>query len=97
MESSKIKKNYIFFAIKGEKTDGNKFIPAAIKKGSKIVVSEIKFKEYQDGVLYIKTQNVRKLLAEVAFKIYRKIPKNLIAVTGTNGQNHLLQIFTIKY
>ena len=38
-ESSKIKKNYIFFSIKGEKTDGNKFIPTAIKKGSKIIVS----------------------------------------------------------
>ncbi len=92
-ESSKIKKNYIFFAIKGEKTDGNKFIPAAIKKGSKIIVSEIKFKEYQDGVLYIKTQNVRKLLAEVAFKIYRKIPKNLIAVTGTNGKSSIADFY----
>ncbi len=92
-ESHKIKKNYIFFAIKGEQTDGNKFIPTAIKKGSKIIVTEKKFKEYQDGVLYIKTQNVRKLLAEVASKIYQKIPKNLIAVTGTNGKSSIADFY----
>ena len=34
--SSKIKKNNIFFAIKGNKIDGNNFISIAIKKGSRI-------------------------------------------------------------
>ena len=37
-----IKKNNIFFAIKGNSIDGNKFIPQAIKKGSKIIVTERK-------------------------------------------------------
>ena len=34
-DSSKVKKNNIFFAIKGNKFDGNKYIDIAIKKGSK--------------------------------------------------------------
>ena len=38
-ESSKVKKNDIFFAIKGNNIDGNNFIPDAIKKGSRIIVS----------------------------------------------------------
>ena len=33
------KKNNIFFAIKGNKTDGNKFIKDAIKKGARTIVS----------------------------------------------------------
>ena len=36
-DSSKAKKNDIFFAIRGNNIDGNKFIPEAIKKGCKII------------------------------------------------------------
>ena len=82
-ESSKIKKNYIFFAIKGNNFDGNDFIPLAIKKGSRIIITEKKIKKKFKGILFIYTKNVRKLLAEISFKIYKNLPKNLIAITGT--------------
>ena len=39
-ESKNIEKNNIFFAIKGNTNDGNKFISKAIKKGSKVIVTE---------------------------------------------------------
>ena len=92
-ESSKVKKNYIFFAIKGNNIDGNNFISTAIKKGSRIIVSEKKIKKFQNGILFIQTKNIRKLLAEVSFKIYKKIPKNLIAVTGTNGKSSIANFY----
>ena len=41
--SSKCKKDNIFFAIKGNKIDGNKFINDAIQKGAKIIISNQKF------------------------------------------------------
>jgi len=88
-----IKKNNIFFAIKGNTIDGNKFIPKAIKKGSKIIVTEKKVNQFQNGILYIHTKNIRKLLAETAFKIYNKKPKNLIAVTGTNGKSSVADFY----
>ena len=37
-ESSKVKKNDIFFAIKGKKNDGNKFVEQAIQKKVSITV-----------------------------------------------------------
>jgi len=43
--------------------------------------------------LYINTNNVRKLLAETAFKINNKKPKNLIAVTGTNGKSSVADFY----
>ncbi len=92
-DTKSIKKNNIFFAIKGNTIDGNKFIPKAIKKGSKIIVSEKKKNLFQNGILYIHTKNVRKLLAETAFKIYNKKPKNLIAVTGTNGKSSVSDFY----
>ena len=39
------KKNHIFFAIKGNKKNGNKFIKSAIQKGAKTIVSEKNFRE----------------------------------------------------
>ena len=92
-DSSKVKKNYIFFAIKGNKFDGNDYIEAAIKKGAKIIVSEKKINKKKENILYFKTQNVRKLLAEVSFKIINKRPKKLVAVTGTNGKSSVADFY----
>ena len=39
-DSTKVKKNNIFFAIKGNNIDGNNFIPIVIKKGCKIIITE---------------------------------------------------------
>ena len=71
-DSKNVKKNNIFFAIKGNKIDGNKFIPLAIKKGSKIIVSEKKFKKKHNGIIYLYTNNIRKLLADVSCRVYKK-------------------------
>ena len=95
-DSAKVKKDNIFFAIKGTDIDGNKFIPVAIKNGSKIIISEKKKKKFINGILFIHTSNVRKLLAEVSFKINKKKPKNLIAVTGTNGKSSIANFYSLR-
>ena len=85
--SNQIKKNNIFFAIKGNKIDGNNFISSAIKNGAKIIITEKKINGLKNGILFIQSKNIRKLLAEISFKINNKIPNNIIAVTGTNGKS----------
>ncbi len=92
-KSNKVKKNNIFFAIKGNNYDGNDFIPYAIKRGSKIIITDQKLKEFHNGILFIYTKNIRKLLAEVSFKIHNKKPKNLIAITGTNGKSSIADFY----
>ncbi len=92
-ESSKVKKDNVFFAIKGTNIDGNNFILDAINKGSKIIVTEKKITKFPNGVLIIHSKNVRKLLAEVSFKIYNKKPSNLIAITGTNGKSSVADFY----
>ena len=91
--SKDIKKDNIFFAIKGNHFDGNKFISTAIKKGSKIIISEKRIRNFQKDILFIHTKNIRKLLAEIAFKIYKNKPNNLIAVTGTNGKSSVSDFY----
>ena len=92
-DSSKVRKNHIFFAIKGNKFDGNDYIQAAIKKGAKVIVSEKKKIPKKEKIIFIYSSNVRKLLAEVSYKIIKKTPKNLLAVTGTNGKSSIADFY----
>ena len=72
--SKKIKKNYIFFAIEGNKLNGNNFINDAIIRGARIIVSN-KYKTKVDkGILYINTSDPRLALSNFANKYYNKKP-----------------------
>ena len=92
-DSSKCKKNNIFFAIRGTKIDGNKFINHAIQKGAKTIISNHKFEGIKKNILFIKSSNVRKSLSEFAYTTYKDKPKNIIAVTGTNGKSSVADFY----
>ena len=91
--STKCKKDNIFFAIKGTKTDGNKFINHAIQKGANTIISNQKFEGIKNNILFIRSVNVRKLLSETAYGICKNKPKNLIAVTGANGKSSVADFY----
>ena len=92
-ESSKVKKDYIFFAIKGNKIDGNNYINDAIKNGAKIIISEKKINKTKNNIIFLYSSNIRKLLAEVSYKISSKRPKIVVAVTGTNGKSSIADFY----
>ena len=99
--SNQVKKDYIFFAIKGNYKDGNLFIKDAIKNGSKIIITDkLKKNVLKNNILFLKEKNPRNLLAQFSSKIFNKKPNNLIAVTGTNGKssiaNFYFQILTLN-
>ena len=91
--SSTCKRANIFFAIKGNINDGNKFLDEAIEKGAKTIISNQEFEGIKKKILYIKSTNIRKLLAETAYSICKHKPKNLIAVTGTNGKSSIADFY----
>ena len=91
--SSLVKKNNIFFAIKGNSFDGNNYINDAIKKGAKVIFSEKKIKDKKKNITYIKLPNVRKLLSEISYKLHDKKFKKLVAVTGTNGKSSVADFY----
>ena len=99
--SKKCKSNDIFFAIRGNNNNGNNFIKDAINNGAKIIVSNLKFKGFnKKKILFIHSKDPRNKLSEVANNYYLKKPKNIIAVTGTNGKtsiaNFYYQILTLN-
>ena len=91
--SKDVKKNYIFIAIKGDKFDGNNYINDAVKNGAKISISS-KFKDQiKNNIIYLKQNNPRQILSHLSSKIFKKIPENLIAVTGTNGKTSIANFY----
>jgi len=91
--SNKIKKNYVFFAIKGKKFNGEKFIKDAVHKGASVVVCSKNCKFRNKNTFIIKTNKIRYLLSDLASKFYKSKPKNIIAVTGTNGKTSVSDMF----
>ena len=92
-DSRKIRKQDIFFAIKGNQTSGTKYIEEAISKGASAIVSNkrVKIKNQQIPLLLVK--DVRKSLSEACSNYYKKKPSNIIAVTGTNGKSSVADFF----
>ena len=92
-DSSTVSKKHIFFAIKGNKLDGYNYINQAIKKGANVIITERNIIKKKENVIFLRSSNVRKLLAKVSYKILNKKPKKLVAVTGTNGKSSIADFF----
>lgn len=83
-DTRKIKKNSLFFALKGDNFDGNKFAKDAIEKGSSFAI--IDNENFKENEQYIVVKDVLSTLQELA-KYHReqlKIP--VIGITGSNGK-----------
>src|SRR5210317_924183 len=92
-DSRKVKKNYIFFAINGNKLNGYDYIADAINNGAKIIISEKSIKLNRKNITSIISKNPRKLLSELTYKFLIKKPKKLVAVTGTNGKSSVSDFY----
>ncbi len=93
INSKQVKKNFIFFALKGNNLNGEIFINEAIKNGAALIICSKKSKFKDKKVPIIKTKNVRVYLSEITSKFYKLKPKNMIAVTGTNGKTSVADFF----
>ena len=90
INSKKVKKNNIFFGIKGKRIDGNKFANEAIKKGASISVID---KNYGKKIKKkIKVKNTLKFFTECASKV--RISSNILAIgiTGSAGKTSLKEL-----
>ncbi len=89
-DTRKLKKGDLFFALKGSQNNGQKFINEALKKGASAIISS---KEIKGNLKIIKVKNVRDCLGKICSKFYFIKPKNIIAVTGTNGKSSVADFF----
>jgi UDP-N-acetylmuramoyl-L-alanyl-D-glutamate--2,6-diaminopimelate ligase len=84
--------NHIFFAIQGFKTDGHKFIDAAVKAGALAVfvekerLNEFRGKEYFDILISYRNTRIAMALCAKGFYDNPSSKIKIIGVTGTNGK-----------
>ena len=84
VDSRAVKPGDLFFALAGSKTDGARFIEAAIAAGAVAVASD--HRPQSPRVPFVVTPNPRRALALAAAKFYPRQPATIAAVTGTSGK-----------
>ncbi len=84
VDSRVVKPGDLFFALAGHKTDGSRFVDAAIAAGAVAVASD-----QRPGLAkipFVVLGNPRRALALAAAKFFPRQPETIAAVTGTSGK-----------
>lgn len=87
-DSQNVHDSGLFVALRGEKTDGHKYIDSAVRNGAKaLLVEEPPDKDYPD-VSVVVVEDSRISLAGVSANFYGHPSKelSLVGITGTNGK-----------
>jgi UDP-N-acetylmuramoyl-L-alanyl-D-glutamate--2,6-diaminopimelate ligase len=84
VDSRVVKPGDLFFALAGSKTDGSRFIDAAIAAGAVAIASD--HRPEGARVPFVLTPNPRRALALAAAKFFPRQPQTIAAVTGTSGK-----------
>src|SRR5712672_4389935 len=85
-DSRRVKPGCVFVAMRGESSDGNRFIDQAIQAGAVAVVTDSADEKPRPGVAWAIVPHGRRALARVSANFYKK-PAERIAVTGITGTN----------
>jgi UDP-N-acetylmuramoyl-L-alanyl-D-glutamate--2,6-diaminopimelate ligase len=85
VDSRTVKPGDLFFALAGTKTDGSRFIDAAIASGA-VAVAGDHAPEGARRVPFVVTSNPRRALALATARFFPRQPETIAAVTGTSGK-----------
>jgi len=88
IDSNKVNDGYLFAALKGEKTDGHRYIDSALRNGAVALLVEDAPENGYPGIAVIRAWDSRGSLAKAAANFYGHPTKELTlaGVTGTNGK-----------
>lgn len=85
-DSRRVKPGCAFVAMRGESSDGNRFIDAAIRAGAVAVITDSSAEKPREGAAWALVPHGRRALARVSANYY-KHPAERIAITGITGTN----------
>ena len=88
LDSRAVKKGFLFIAMKGEHTSGERFIEQALKKGATCIMVEKDGDKARQAPSVVVVEDIRKSAGIAASTFYgeptAQVP--VVAVTGTNGK-----------
>ncbi len=85
-DSRRVNPGTLFVAMRGETSDGNRFIDRAIQSGAVAVVTDSPAQKPREGVAWAVVPHGRRALARVSANFYKR-PAERIAITGITGTN----------
>ncbi len=92
INSKEIKKNDIFFAIRGPKNDGNNYTDEAIKKGASLAIVNTLGKLNKSKK--VKTNSVLKVLTSASKDVRKISAAKVISITGSSGKTSLKDLLS---
>ncbi|MGH9497138.1 MAG: UDP-N-acetylmuramoyl-L-alanyl-D-glutamate--2,6-diaminopimelate ligase [Candidatus Sulfotelmatobacter sp.] len=85
-DSRRVKPGSLFVAMRGEASDGNRFIDQAIQSGAVAVVTDSAEQQPRDGIAWALVPQGRRALARISENFYKR-PAERLAITGITGTN----------
>jgi UDP-N-acetylmuramoyl-L-alanyl-D-glutamate--2,6-diaminopimelate ligase len=86
-DSRAVKPGDLFVAIEGGKTDGLKFVGAALAAGATAILAQrAPETALPAGIAFVRAANTRRALALIAAKFFARQPAIIAAITGTSGK-----------
>ncbi len=88
-DSRRVRPGTVFVAMKGESSDGNRFIDQAIAAGAVAIVTDSATEPPRPGIAWAQVPHGRRALARLSANFYKR-PAERIAntgITGTNGKS----------
>ncbi|MGE5109413.1 MAG: UDP-N-acetylmuramoyl-L-alanyl-D-glutamate--2,6-diaminopimelate ligase [Acidobacteriaceae bacterium] len=87
-DSRRVEPGFAFVAMRGESTDGNRFIDKAVAAGAVAIVSDSATEPARAGVAWAKVEHGRRALARLSANFYGRPAEKLqiTGITGTNGK-----------
>ncbi|HVN19674.1 MAG TPA: UDP-N-acetylmuramoyl-L-alanyl-D-glutamate--2,6-diaminopimelate ligase [Dongiaceae bacterium] len=85
-DSRRVKPGSAFVAMRGENSDGNRFIDQAIQAGAVAIVTDSPAEKPREGVAWALVPHGRRALARISENFFRH-PAERIAITGITGTN----------
>lgn len=82
-DSGKVRSGDMFVCIKGERTDGHKYVPQAVENGASAILSD---RILDVSVPYIKAENTVEALQQAASEYRKTLGCKVVGVTGSVGK-----------
>ena len=95
-DSRKIKKDFLFVAVKGTQSDGHTYISQTINAGATVVILENMPADLEDNINYIQVEDSNIALGIIAANFYNNPSEKikLVGITGTNGKTTIVSLLS---
>src|SRR5581483_3610433 len=83
-DSRKVKPGFLFLAMRGESSDGNRFVDAALNAGSTGIVTDSQTTVTPANIAFARVAHGRRALAKISANFFER-PSDRLKLTGVTG------------